>query len=217
MIESDNDHIEITQEKRLYAHYGLAGHDGQAGANFSSGTQQSGIRQRGAQQRGTAQSGANFQSGRADLQGEKGDMRQARGQSAEARGQNDAMTLSEERLRVGTERHEVGRAKLRKYIVTEDVRVDVPVKRERARIVHEPITEANRKQAMSGPEISEAEYEVTLHEEVPVVRTETVPVEQVRLTTEDVTQHETVSRKIRKERIKAEGNIEEEPPQQRRR
>ncbi|MCZ9341595.1 YsnF/AvaK domain-containing protein, partial [Streptomyces sp. TRM76130] len=97
---------------------------------------------------------------------------------------DDAMTLSEERLHIGVERREAGRARLRKYVVTEDVQQTVPVRHDEVRLEREPITEANRDAALSGPEISEAEHEVTLYEERPVVETETVPVERVRLTTE---------------------------------
>ena len=39
---------------------------------------------------------------------------------------DDVMTRSEERLRVGTEQVETGRARLRKYVVTEQQSVDVP-------------------------------------------------------------------------------------------
>ena len=45
---------------------------------------------------------------------------------------DDAMTRSEERLRVGTEGVETGRARLRKYVVTEDVTTQVPVSHERS-------------------------------------------------------------------------------------
>lgn len=50
---------------------------------------------------------------------------------------------------------------------------------------------------MSGPEISEAEHEVTLHEERPVTKIETVPVERVRLETEEVTEEKTVRGQVR--------------------
>jgi sporulation protein YlmC with PRC-barrel domain len=39
---------------------------------------------------------------------------------------DDAMTRSEERMHVGTEQHESGRARLRKYIVSENVSTTVP-------------------------------------------------------------------------------------------
>jgi len=40
------------------------------------------------------------------------------------------MTRSEERLNVGTEQREAGRARLRKYVVTEQQTVNVPVSHE---------------------------------------------------------------------------------------
>lgn len=114
---------------------------------------------------------------------------------------DDAMTVSEERLRAGTERHEAGRARLRKYVVTETEHVDVPVSREEVRVEREPITEANRGAALDGPEISDEEHEMTLFEERPVVRTEAVPKERVRLTKEQVTDTERISGEVRKERV----------------
>jgi uncharacterized protein (TIGR02271 family) len=119
---------------------------------------------------------------------------------------DDAMTRSEERLRVGTEKVEQGRVRLRKYVVTEQQQVPVTTTREEVRLEREPITEANRGQAMSGPDISEEEHEVILHEERPVVAKETVPVERVRLGTEAVTEQTTVSEEIRKEQIEVDGD-----------
>jgi uncharacterized protein (TIGR02271 family) len=124
---------------------------------------------------------------------------------------DDAMTRSEERLRVGTERVETGRARLRKYIVTENVQQTVPVSREEVRVEREPITEANRDAAMSGPEISEEEHEVTLSAERPVVGKETVPVERVRLGKETVTDEEEVSEQVRKEQIETDDRKGDEP------
>lgn len=114
---------------------------------------------------------------------------------------DDAMTLSEERLKVGTQNVESGRARLRKYVVTENVTTTVPVSHEEARVVREPITADNIGNATSGPDISEEEHEVTLHAERPVVDKETVPVERVRLTTETVTDQQTVSGEVRKEQV----------------
>jgi uncharacterized protein (TIGR02271 family) len=118
---------------------------------------------------------------------------------------DDAMTRSEERLNVGTERQAAGRVRLRKYVTTENVTRTVPVQREEVRLEREPITEANRGAAMSGPDISEEEHEVTLHEERPVVEKETVPVERVRLDKDVVTDDVTVNEEVRKERIETDG------------
>jgi len=118
---------------------------------------------------------------------------------------DDAMTRSEERLNVGTERTEAGRARLRKYVVTEQQTVNVPVSREEVRLEREPITDANIGDATSGPDISEEEHEVVLTEERPVVTTEAVPVERVRLEKETVTDTQAVSGELRKEEIEVEG------------
>jgi uncharacterized protein (TIGR02271 family) len=117
---------------------------------------------------------------------------------------DDAMTRSEERLNVGTRTQEAGRARLRKYVVTENVTQTVPVSREEVRVEREPITEENVGAAVSGPEISEEEHEVVLREERPVVEKEAVPVERVRLGTETVTEQETVSEDVRKEEIETD-------------
>jgi len=117
---------------------------------------------------------------------------------------DDAMTRSEERMRVGTATEETGRVRLRKYIVTETVQQSVPVSHEEVRVEREPITAADIGQAMPGPEISEEEHEVTLHAERPVVATETVPVERVRLAKDRVAGEETVTGEVRKEQIETE-------------
>jgi uncharacterized protein (TIGR02271 family) len=111
------------------------------------------------------------------------------------------MTRSEERLHVGTESVPVGRARLRKYVVTENVTTTVPVSHEEVRLEREPITDGNLDSALSGQDITEAEHEVQLHAERPVVSKETVPVERVRLTTESVAGEEQVSEEVRKEQI----------------
>jgi uncharacterized protein (TIGR02271 family) len=121
---------------------------------------------------------------------------------------DDAMTRSEEELRVGTAQRERGRARLRKYVVTEEVQKTVPVQREEVRVEREPITDANVDQATSGPEISEEEHEVVLSEEEVVVEKRAVPKERVRLDKETVTDEETVSEEVRKEQIEAEGDLD---------
>ncbi len=121
---------------------------------------------------------------------------------------DSAITRSEEQLRVGTQTQETGRARLRKYVVTENVTQTVPVSREEVRIEREPITDANVGDATSGPDISEEEHEVILHSEVPVVQKETVPVERVRLDTETVTEQQTVTEEVRKEQIDVDSDAD---------
>jgi uncharacterized protein (TIGR02271 family) len=122
----------------------------------------------------------------------------------ETTGRDDAMTRSEEELRVGTTEQESGRVRLRKYVETEDVDETVPVSREEPRVEREPITDANIDQAMSGPEISEGEHEVVLHEEEVVAEKHVEPKERVRLETDTVTDEREVSDSVRKERIEVD-------------
>ena len=121
---------------------------------------------------------------------------------------DEAMTRSEEELRVGKADREVGRARLRKYVVTEEVQQTVPVRREEVRVEREPITDANVDQALAGPEISEEEHEVVLHEEEPVVEKRTVPKERVRMEKDVVTDEAQISEEVRKEQIEAEGDTQ---------
>jgi uncharacterized protein (TIGR02271 family) len=116
---------------------------------------------------------------------------------------DDAMTRSEEELRVGTAQVEQGRARLRKYVVTENVQTTVPVQREQVRVEREPITEANADDALDGPAISEEEHEVTLYAEEPVVEKRAVPKERVRLDKETITEEQQVSEDLRREEIEA--------------
>ena len=119
---------------------------------------------------------------------------------------DDAMTRSEEELQVGTQTRERGRARLRKYVVTEDQQVTVPVAREEVRVEREPITDANLDAATSGPAIFEDEHEVTLREEQVVVDKRAVPKERVRLDTETVTEERQVAEDVRKEQIEVDGD-----------
>jgi uncharacterized protein (TIGR02271 family) len=129
---------------------------------------------------------------------------------------DDAMTRSEEELRVGTAKRERGRARLKKYVVTEEVTQTVPVQREEVRVEREPVTDRNRDRATAGPDISEEEHEVVLHEEEVVAEKRAVPKERVRLDKETVTDEQTVSERVRKERIDTEG-VEKKGGKKRRR
>jgi uncharacterized protein (TIGR02271 family) len=118
---------------------------------------------------------------------------------------DDAMTRSEEELNVGTTSKETGRARLRKFVVTEDVQTTVPVQREEVRVEREPITDANVGDAKDGPAISEEEHEVTLRAEEPVVEKRAVPKERVRLDKDVVEDERQVSETVAKEQIEVDG------------
>jgi uncharacterized protein (TIGR02271 family) len=121
---------------------------------------------------------------------------------------DEAMTRSEEELRVGTRERGRGTARLRKYVVTENVTKTVPVRKEKAVLEHEPISDENIDAATAGPEISDEEHEVELSEEEVVVEKKAVPKERVRLGKETETAEEQVSEQVRKEQIEAEGEIQ---------
>lgn len=116
-------------------------------------------------------------------------------------GDGGGMTRSEEELRVGTTRREAGRARLRKWVETEEVTKTVPVQREEVRIEREPITDKNRDDALAGADISEDEHEVVLHEEEAVVEKQTVPKERIRLDKDVQTEEHQVSEEVRRERV----------------
>jgi uncharacterized protein (TIGR02271 family) len=121
---------------------------------------------------------------------------------------DDAMTRSEEELRVGTTEREAGRVRLRKVVVEDQATQTVPVKREEVRVEREPITDANVDDALDGPQISEEEHEVVLHEEEPVAEKRVVPKERVRLDKDTHTEEREVSDSVRREEIEVDDSAE---------
>jgi uncharacterized protein (TIGR02271 family) len=122
---------------------------------------------------------------------------------------DNSMIRSEEQLRVSKTREVAGRVRLRKYVVTENVTVTVPVRKEKAVVEAVPVGEAVDEAdqgIIEGAQLSEGS-EIVLNEEVPVVETVVRPVERVRLGTEEVTEMETVTEEVRQERIAVEGDV----------
>jgi len=183
-VESDG-HLEPEEEDRLYTHY-------ERGARTYSDARDD------SDYRGDSDLNAGTRTGTATSAGTVG-------HDTSGPTTDDAMTRSEERLNVGTEKQATGRVRLRKYVTTENVTKTVPVQREEVRLEREPITEQNRGAAMGGPDLSDEEHEVILHEERPVVEKETVPVERVRLDKDTVTEDVTVNEEVRKEHIETDG------------
>ncbi|MGI8447269.1 MAG: DUF2382 domain-containing protein [Streptosporangiaceae bacterium] len=184
-VENDG-HLDEAEINALYQHY--AGH---LDPSYGSGAGQSGDEDPAGRHAEDAVAGA----------AEGDPPARAEGYDTSGPVTDDAMTRSEERLRVGTENVQTGRARLRKYVVTETVTTTVPVSHEEVRLEREPITDTNRDAALSGADISEEEHEVVLHAERPVVAKETVPVERVRLSTDTVTGEQEVTEQVRKEQI----------------
>ena len=186
-IDTDG-HLSPQEEEELYRYYGMTGTDTGMTTGMTTGTT-TGM---------AAETTSGYATDMTDAPGTVG--RDTSGPTTD-----NAMTRSEERLNVGTRSEQVGRARLRKYVVTENVTETVPVTREEVRVEREPITEANIGNAMDGPAISEEEHEVTLHAERPVVEKEAVPVERVRLDRDTVTEQAQVNETVRKEEIEVEG------------
>ncbi|MEU6990971.1 PRC and DUF2382 domain-containing protein [Streptomyces sp. NPDC046465] len=179
-VEADQ-HLEPEQEHELYRHYGLARPEGAGGMA-------------GGMRPGTAPAAG----GRGDMAGAgAGGGREFATRAGAGEHHKDEMIRSEERLRVGKEEETVGQARLRKVVVTEEVTTSVPLSHEEVRVVREPVREGDGTRARIGEE----EAEVTLHAEKAVVRKEAVPVERVRLETENVTETQEVSDQVRKEQI----------------
>jgi uncharacterized protein (TIGR02271 family) len=178
------------EEAELYRHYGLDYSEHRSGSGLPAGT-----------------AGQAIDPHDRDRDGVYDDVQdRAVGRDTSGPTTDQAMTRSEEELRVGTQTRERGRARLRKYVTTETQQVTVPVQREEVRVEREPIIDANIDAATSGPDISEEEHEVTLHEETPVVEKRAVPKERVRLDTETVTEERQVSEEVRKEQIQVDGD-----------
>jgi uncharacterized protein (TIGR02271 family) len=189
-VDADQ-HLDQTEKQELYQHYGLtapaAGRTGTTGRTDMRGTGAAAGAGASMGMGGEAQHGRHAGAG----------AREPAMRSGAGTGGKDEMVRSEERLRVGTEEQEVGQAHLRKVVETENVTTSVPVSHEEVRVVREPIREGD----VRGATIGEAEAEVTLHAERPVVSKETVPVERVRLETEKVTETDEISGTVRKEKI----------------
>ncbi len=194
-VDTDG-HLSPQEEQELYRYYGLgSGTTTDTTTQTTTGT---------AGLAGTAGVAGTAGHTDRDRDGIRDDVRGAVGHDTSGPTTDNAMTRSEERLNVGTRSEEVGRARLRKYVVTENVTETVPVSREEVRVEREPITDANRGAAYDGAAISEEEHEVVLREERPVVDKEAVAVERVRLGTETVRDTETVGGEVRKEEIEVD-------------
>lgn len=202
-------HLDLNDEEALFEYYGVHGGSAQtgvdtAGERTTTTTTTSGTTGTGyADEMPSGRSGMTDDARTTDARAET-----TRGAGYDTSGPttDGAMTRSEEQLNVGTRSQERGRARLRKFVVTEQQTVTVPVSHEEVRLESEPITDANVDSAMGGPAISEEEHEVILHEEVPVVSKEAHAVERVRATTATVTEQQQVTEDVRKERIEMEGD-----------
>ena len=108
------------------------------------------------------------------------------------------ITRSEEQLTVDTQRVEAGRARMRKFVVTEQETLTVPVSHDEVRIVREPLQPGD---AVDGAAIGEDVVEVVLWQDKVLVDKQVVGVEKVKLATQTVTEQQQVTGEVRKEQI----------------
>jgi stress response protein YsnF len=126
------------------------------------------------------------------------------------------MVRTEEQLRIAPERVATTRVRLVKYVVTEEVQITVPIRREEIRVEEVPIDAVD--DGVGESLVTDDSYgahsvrpaaeasgglpdEIILHTERPVVSVEVVPRERVRLRTELVQGQETVTEQVQREQI----------------
>ena len=169
-IDADQEHLDAPEERRLYDHYGL---------NYDATDHEAAY---GGRER--ADDGYDYTDTR----------------DSHARVEQASVTRSEEQLNIDKVAREAGRVRLHKYVVTEDVEVTVPVKRQVARIVRTAATGA----AVIGDDTVE---EIVLAEEQIVVDKNVVAKETVSVETDIVVDDQVVAETIRKERVEVDGDV----------
>jgi stress response protein YsnF len=145
--------------------------------------------------------------------------------------EHGGMVRSEEQLRVGTERVGATRFRLVKYVVTEDVQITVPIRREEIRVEEVPLdaadsdtgedllqhgdlAEGERPGRHTDPHDAQLPDEIVLHTERPVISVEVVPTERVRLRREVVEGVETVSGQVQREQVVVDQDPSRHPGRQ---
>lgn len=180
----DEEHLSADEERRLFAHYGMNMDDK---ADVDTDLER-------------ADEGYGYSDPRADERKARPD--------ANTGGKGDASVVrSEEELDVDKTTHEAGKVRLRKYVVTEDVNVTVPVRKQVARVTREKVDGTSGTGKISDDETVE---EITLQEEEINVDKKVVAKEKVGLETETVTEDKTVSDTVRKERVETDGETQQQ-------
>ena len=128
-----------------------------------------------------------------------------RGHAADAfnRGQEQRIVLSEEQLNVGKRQVQAGEVNLRTTVETQRVQQQVGLSHEEVSIERRPLSADS---ANAGDlTIGEETIRVPLTREEAVVEKRVVPVEEVVVRTNTVTENQTVEDTVRKERLVTEG------------
>jgi len=122
---------------------------------------------------------------------------------AYARGQERRIVLSEEQLSVGKRQVQAGEVNLRTTVETERVQEQVRLSHDEVSIERRPLTAADA--AGADLDIREETIRVPLTREEAVVEKRVVPVEEVVVRTNTVTENQTVEDTVRRERLSTEG------------
>jgi uncharacterized protein (TIGR02271 family) len=180
-IDADDAHISEAEERRLYGHYGFNADAADADTTYGGRTR--------------ADEGYEYYDRRETADsGRTGDTGRTGGQAT--------TTRTEEELSVDKSERQAGRARLHKYVTTEDVNMTVPVKKQVARLVREPASGTAR-----AGDMREDTEEVTLMEEDVNVTKKPVAKEQVGLAVDEVTEERPVNETVRKEHVEVEGDV----------
>ena len=121
-----------------------------------------------------------------------------------ARGTEQRLTLSEEQLAVGKRQVQAGEVSVRKTVDTERVQETVGLTHEEVTIERHPISADAARNASIG-DIGEETIRVPLMAEEAVVDKRVVPVEEVVLRKNAVTENQTIEDSVRRERLVTDG------------
>ncbi len=122
---------------------------------------------------------------------------------AYARGQERRLVLSEEQLAVGKRQVQSGEVQVRTAVDTERVQEQVALAHDEVSIERRPLSAADA--AGADLTIQEESIRVPLTREEAVVDKRVVPVEEVVVRTNTVTENQTVEDTVRRERLSTEG------------
>jgi uncharacterized protein (TIGR02271 family) len=124
-------------------------------------------------------------------------------QATETTDADQAITRSEEEIEVGARSVDAGSARLRKWVETEPVAIDVELRHEVAQVTREPID-----QPVGDHEFGEEEVEVPLSAEKAVVQKQAVAKERIGIQKGVETETQTVQDELRKEHVEVEGDVD---------
>lgn len=209
-VDADQ-HLSPAEEDELFRHYNLT--------DASTQQAQTGVADRGTDVRqpaagtaaaagtagvaGTAAAGTDARHADTDRDRVAGtDRDRTVGTDRDREHNGESLVAHSERLNVGTEQREAGKARLRKHVVSQTERVEVPVKHEELRVERESLDGQRATNHTIGEDT--VDETVTLHEERPIVNKETVATERVNIGKETVTGTETVQADLKHEEIEVD-------------